>query len=130
MDQGGRLKGLAWRFPGHFIGRQAAQLRVNQRQQLLRSLTIPALNPLKDLGDVTHSGVTVETVHTFGAGLKALPTGALGALHIKLKPLGALAWVRRGIECLRNHADGSPHAKLIALLRPVSRRSASLRVFA
>ena len=49
MNQSRWLKGLARRFAGHFRGRQATKLLVNQRQQLLRRLGIAGPNRVQDL---------------------------------------------------------------------------------
>jgi hypothetical protein len=43
---------------GHFHRRQFPKFFIHQRQQLFGRLPIPSLNPLQDLGDIAHRGVT------------------------------------------------------------------------
>ena len=54
MDQRSGLERLARFLPAQFVRRQAAQLVVDQRQQLARCLRVAPLRACKDPGDVCH----------------------------------------------------------------------------
>ncbi len=55
MDQIGGLETLARRFPSHLLGREPAQLLVNQRQQLGRRLGIALVDGGEDTSEFAHS---------------------------------------------------------------------------
>ncbi len=52
MHQGGGLEGVTRRTVGHFIRRELAQFRIDQRQQLIGGLRIAVLDGLKNAGHV------------------------------------------------------------------------------
>jgi len=54
VDQGGRLQRLAGCFLGKLLGRQAAQLVVDQRQQLAGGVRIALLDGVQDLSNFVH----------------------------------------------------------------------------
>jgi hypothetical protein len=54
MYQGGGLKRLAGALLGQSLSGQLAQLVINQRQQLCRSLGIALFDGTKDVGDLAH----------------------------------------------------------------------------
>ena len=54
MHQGRRLQGLAWHFVGHLVPGEFAQFLVNQREQLIRSITVAAVNGFQDAHDLAH----------------------------------------------------------------------------
>jgi len=54
VNERGRLQGLPRRFVGHLVCRKPAQLRVNEREQFLRSLRIIGLRAFEDAGHVAH----------------------------------------------------------------------------
>src|SRR5262245_19283893 len=56
VDQSGRLEGLAWFLLGQLLGRQLAQLIVDQRQELLGGVGVALLDGGQDLGDFAHVG--------------------------------------------------------------------------
>jgi hypothetical protein len=54
MNESGGLKSLVGVLAGHFVRRQAAQLRVNQWQESLGGLAFAVLDRIKDAGHVAH----------------------------------------------------------------------------
>ena len=54
MDQGRGLQRLARLLLGQPLGRELAQLVVDQRQELLRGVRVALLDGGQDAGDVTH----------------------------------------------------------------------------
>src|SRR5262245_23970779 len=56
VDQSGRLDGLAWFLLGQLLGRQLAQLIVDERQELLGGAGVALLDGGQDLGDFAHVG--------------------------------------------------------------------------
>ena len=54
MHQGGRLQRLAGLLLGQLLGRQLAQLVVDQRQELLGRLRVALLDGREDAGHVGH----------------------------------------------------------------------------
>ena len=54
MHQGSGLESLARRFRIQHPGGQAAKLRVDQRQQLVRRVRVVLLDRLQELGDLVH----------------------------------------------------------------------------
>src|SRR5262249_48185683 len=54
VHQRGRLQGLAGLFVGQFLGRELAQLVVDQRQELLRGRGVALLDGAQDTRDVAH----------------------------------------------------------------------------
>src|SRR6516164_4021701 len=54
MHQGGRVERLAWFFPSELLGREPAQLIVNQRQELGGGLGIALLDGRQDARDFVH----------------------------------------------------------------------------
>ena len=57
VDQGGGLQRLAGLLLGQLLGRQLAQLVVDQRQELLGGVRIAALDGGQDAGDRTFTGL-------------------------------------------------------------------------
>ena len=55
MDQGGGLERLTRHFPGQLVRGQAAQLVVDERQQLAGGLGVALRNGVQRLGDGIHS---------------------------------------------------------------------------
>src|SRR5262249_28510735 len=55
VHQRGRLQGLAGLFVGQLVGRELAQLVVDQRQELRGGLRVALLDGGQDAGDVAHS---------------------------------------------------------------------------
>ena len=56
MDQRCGLEGLAGRLLGHFHSGDAAELIVNQWDELIRCVRIAVVHGVKELGDVGHGG--------------------------------------------------------------------------
>jgi hypothetical protein len=54
VDKCSGLKGLSRRFAGQFVGREVAQLVINQRQELFGRLRIALLDGGQDARDFTH----------------------------------------------------------------------------
>ena len=54
MHQRGRLQGLAGPFVGQPLGRELAQLVVDERQQLLRGVRVALFDGSQDLRDIGH----------------------------------------------------------------------------
>jgi hypothetical protein len=55
MHQGGGLERVTRRAVGHFIRRELAQFRIDQRQQLIGGLRVAVLDGLKNAGHVAQS---------------------------------------------------------------------------
>ena len=56
MDQCGGLEGMAGLLLGQPLGRQFAQLVVDQRQELFRGAGVALLDGAQDAGDFAHVG--------------------------------------------------------------------------
>ena len=65
MHQGSGLEGVARRALGHFIRRQLAQFRIDQRQQLIGGLRVAALDGLKNAGHVAQSTESYQTLRRY-----------------------------------------------------------------
>src|SRR5262245_25968038 len=61
MDQGCRLERLPGLLLGQLLRREAAQLIVDQRQQLIGSVRVALLDGRQDAGDLAHSRIARET---------------------------------------------------------------------
>jgi hypothetical protein len=69
-NQGGRLERLSRRLAGQLLGGQAAQLVVNQRQQLAAGVRVAAFDGFQDARDLIHTAPS----YPLGAG----PQGKTG----------------------------------------------------
>jgi hypothetical protein len=56
VDQGRGLKGLARRLLGQLLGGQAAQLVVNERQELCGGVRVALLNGAQNVRDIAYEG--------------------------------------------------------------------------
>ena len=67
MDQGGGLQRLAWLLLGQLVGRQLAQLIINQRQEPLGSVWVALLYRGQDAGHLGHKGriTTKDKAHKY-----------------------------------------------------------------
>ena len=55
VDQGGGLEGLAGIFLRHFVRSQAAQFRIDERQELVGGLGLAAFHCFQHAGDIAHA---------------------------------------------------------------------------
>ena len=74
VDQGGRLERLPRLLLGQLLGRQLAQLVVDQRQELLGGVRVALLDGGQDAGDVGHAGQSTAADATSKRGTNSGPS--------------------------------------------------------
>src|SRR5262245_48657615 len=98
MNQGRRLECLADSFLSEFLGRELAQLVIDQRQKLARGLRISALDCHQDSSYVVHAAQDNRAPKVEQTLPRALPDNAPAAVR----------WPKLTHSSCSHHAEDSP----------------------